>query len=193
VMPRLILMTDRVRLPEPEEAIRQLPRDSAVIVREVTAAARASLARRVQPICRGRHIRLLIAGDWQLAHAIGADGLHLPEATIRHGPQRWRCVRKPSWLVTAAAHERSTIVRAAASGVDAVLLSPVYSTLSHTNAPPLGVLRFASWARRSSIAVYALGGIDGAGARRLLPSGAAGFAAISGLTPMVHPPDPSSA
>jgi thiamine monophosphate synthase len=47
----------------------------------------------------------------------------------------------------------------------------------------LGALRFAALVRGARPAVYALGGIDGAGARRLKDSGAVGIAAIGALTP----------
>ena len=76
---------------------------------------------------------------------------------------------------------------------DAVLLSPVFATRSHPGAPTIGPLRFARWVRESPIPVYALGGIDVPGARRLRHSGAAGFAAIGGLLPPSQPASASPA
>jgi thiamine-phosphate pyrophosphorylase len=183
-LPPLILMTDSIRLPDPDAAILALAPGSAVILRERTRARLAMLARRISPLCRGRRIRLLVAGDWRLAREVGADGLHLPEAMIRHGPGYWRRVRHRDWIVTAAAHSPMAIRLAARLGVDAVLLSPVFATASHPGARTLGPLRFARWARESPVPVYALGGIDAARAHRLRGSGAAGFAGIGGLTCM---------
>lgn len=182
-LPRLILMTDVVRLPDPAPILSALPRGSAVVVRHPESAARAALARRLRPLCRRRGVRLLIAGDARLAAAVGADGLHLPEAAVRRasGPWRlWRCRRR--WLVTAAAHSPAALRRARAAGADAALLSPVFATASHPGAAGLGVLRFTAWARHGGLPVYALGGIDRRSARRLQSSGAAGFAGIGGLT-----------
>jgi thiamine-phosphate pyrophosphorylase len=186
-LPRLILMTDSVRPPDPAIAIHYLPRGSAVIVRELNRERRAALARRIQQLCRLRSVRLWIANDWRLARAIAADGLHLSEASVRRGSRGWRRVRRPGWIVTGAAHSPAAVRRAAKLGVDAVLLSPVFTTKSHPGARTIGALRFARWVRESPVPVYALGGIDAKAARRLRVSGASGFAAIGGLLPSPQP------
>jgi thiamine-phosphate pyrophosphorylase len=88
----------------------------------------------------------------------------------------------PHGLVTAAAHSRRAIVAAARAGVDAVLISPVFSTRSHPDGSTLGVTRFAAlarFARSLGLGVYALGGItDATKIRRLNQSGATGIAGI---------------
>lgn len=180
-MPRLILMTDTRRLPDPVLVIPCLPAGAAVILRHYDDPERAGLALRLARACREHHVRLLIAGDARLARTVRADGLHLPEAMLRGGPGTWRLLRRPRWLITVAAHDEAAVAAAAKAGVSAVLLSPVFATASHPKAPALGPIRFARLARRSPIPVYALGGIDAAQARRLAASGAAGFAAIGGL------------
>jgi thiamine-phosphate pyrophosphorylase len=189
----LILMTDSERLSDPTVAIRRLPRGSAVIIRERNGEARTDLARRVKPLCRCRGVRLLIANDWHLARVIGADGLHLSEASVRRASRRWGVIRRPGWIVTAAAHSRAAVRLSAGLGVDAVLLSPVFATKSHPGAPTIGPLRFARWVRESPIPVYALGGIDARSACRLRGSGALGFAAIGGLAPARQPASTSPA
>ena len=192
-LPRLILMTDSVRLPDPAIAIRNLPRGSAVIVRERHRETRAALARRIKPLCRCRGVRFLIANDWWLARGIGADGLHLSEASVRRASRPWMSSRRPGWIVTSAAHSPRAVRLAAALGVDAVLLSPVFATRSHPGAPTMGPMRFARWVSESPIPVYALGGIDARSGRRLRGSGAAGFAAIGGLLPPSQPASASPA
>ena len=182
-LPPLILMTDAVRLPDPEPALARLPRGSAVILRHRDAAERERLARRLAPHCRRLGLSLIVAGDARLAAAVRADGLHLPEAMLRHGRRGWRLLRRPGWLVTAAAHSPAAIRAAARAGADAVLLSPVFATASHPGAAALGPLRFANLVRHSPLPVYALGGVSVATAPRLAGSGAAGLAAIGGLLP----------
>lgn len=174
-LPRLILMTDRRRLPDPLPRLGCLPRASAVIVREIDPARRRLLVQRLRRPCRRLRLRLLVAADERLAAT--ADGLHLPEAMVRRG---WRR-RRRHCLVTAAAHSPAAVRRAAMRGVDAVLLAPVFPTASHPGAASLGPLRFTRMVRASPLPVYALGGIDAVTARRLLASGAAGFAAIGAL------------
>ena len=162
-----------------------------MIAREIDPVRRRNLVCRLLPPCRRRRIRLLVAADARLAAV--ADGLHLPEAMVRCGCHRWPARRKGT-LLTAAAHSPAAIRRAAARNVDAVLLAPVFATVSHPGAAPLGPLRFARMVRHSPLPVYALGGIDAASARRLRASGAAGFAAIGALAPRsVHPAGDSAA
>lgn len=183
-LPWLILVTDETRLPDPAGAIRGLPRGSAVILRHYGAPDRPTLARRLAALCRRRGVWLLIAGDCRLAAAVGADGVHLPEAAARRGPMVCggrSALRRPGFLVTAAAHSPMALRRAARAGADAALLSPVFATASHPGAKGIGALRFAAWCRRAPLPVYALGGIDRRAARRLKGAGSAGFAAIGGL------------
>lgn len=181
-LPLLILMTDTRRLPDPTAAIMALPRRSAVIFRHYDAPHRIILARDLAETCRRRGVRFLIAGDARLARAVGADGVHLPERIVRHGLRTWRAWRPPHWLVTAAAHSLAAVRAASLAGADAVLLSPVLATASHPDVAVMGPVRFSALVRRSPLPAYALGGISEATARRLTGSGAAGFAAIGGLS-----------
>lgn len=176
-LPPLILMTDDRRLADPVGAVAGLPRGSAVIARHRDGAALEALAWALAGPCRRHGIRLLVSGEARLARAVGAGGLHLPEALARCGPIR----RRPGWLVTAAAHSPAALARASAAGADAALLSPVFTTASHSGPPPLGPLLFAAWCGASPLPVYALGGIDAGSAKRLMGAKPAGFAAIRGL------------
>jgi thiamine-phosphate pyrophosphorylase len=182
-LPTLILLTDEHRLPNPVAAVRWLPRGSAVILRHYAAPDRAALARTLARLCRARGVRLIVAGDWRLAAAVGAGGVHLPEGMARRGRMAWGggAPKPPGFVVTAAAHSPGALWRAWRAGADAALLSPVFATASHPGAAGLGVLRFAGWCRRAPLAVYALGGVNPATARRLAGSGLAGIAGIGGL------------
>lgn len=178
-LPGLLLMTDGERLPDPLPAVRRLPPGAGVILRHYDAPDRSDLAARLAEICRGRGLPLLIAGDWRLAMRVGAAGLHLPEAMVSTRTA-W-CRGRPDWLITAAAHSVNAIRRAQRSGVDAVLVSPVFGTASHPGARTIGRVRFAKMVRESALPVFALGGIGNANAAGLKNSGAVGIAAISAL------------
>ncbi len=178
-LPALILLSDRRRLADPVAAAARLPRGAAVILRHYDAPDRADLARRLARTCRARGIVLLVAGDGALAAAVGAAGLHLPEARIGEC-RSWRR-RRPNWLITAAAHSLPALRRARRAGADAALLSPVFATASHPGARPIGAVAFARLVRASRLPVYALGGVNRATAPRLRGSGAVGIAAISGI------------
>jgi thiamine-phosphate pyrophosphorylase len=117
----------------------------------------------------------LIAGDPALARAIGANGLHLPEARAREAAH-WRA-KNPGWLITASAHSLRAALSAQAA--DAVLLSPVFATDSHKSAPPLSAARARAIARGVPVPVFALGGVTAQNS--VLLSGFSGIAAISAL------------
>jgi thiamine monophosphate synthase len=82
----------------------------------------------------------------------------------------------PHWVITVAAH----CLRGLAAGpADAALLSPVFATASHPNAPSLGAARARLMARQAMLPVLALGGIEARNAGSL--RGFAGLAAIGAL------------
>jgi thiamine-phosphate pyrophosphorylase len=179
----LVLLTDRRRLADPEAAARRLPAGSAVILRDYDAPDRLALALRLRRLTRERRLLLLVAADWRLAARIGADGVHLPEGMAGGGrlaPLLGR-QRRTGRLLTAAAHSRAALARAAELTADAVLLSPVFPTASHPEATVLGSMGFRRLARRAELSVVALGGITAANALRLSGSAAAAIAGISGL------------
>ena len=180
-LPRLIVMSDSERLPDPVAIIDGLPSGTTIILRHYSEPNRRSMADRLVRACRPRRLRVLVAGDAQLAVAVGANGVHLPEHLVAAGSLRWRAWRRPDWLVTAAAHSHSAIVRAHRVSADAVLVSPVFPTISHSEAAPIGPLRFAAMCRASHLPVYALGGVTPELAFRLIGSGAVGIAGISGF------------
>ncbi|MBT4933476.1 MAG: thiamine phosphate synthase [Rhodospirillaceae bacterium] len=171
-------MTDSARLKNPLPAARALAPGSAVILRHYDDKNRAGLARQLIALCRPRHILVLVAGDARLALSTGADGLHLPEAMMA----RRRQLLRPSMLLSVAAHSPKSLAKAAKAGADFALLSPVLPTKSHPGDSTIGILRFAAWALRAPLAVYAMGGINDQNVRRLGGSGAVGWAAIEGLS-----------
>jgi thiamine-phosphate pyrophosphorylase len=178
-LPRLFFFTDPARVPNPEAVLARLPRGAGVVYRAFGASDALARGRRLARIARRRGLTLLAGADAGLAAAIGADGVHLPEraAASAVGLRRAR----PRWIVTAAAHSASAIVRARRAGADAVFVSPVFPSASPSAGRPLGQLRFARLVRGARLPVYALGGIDAATARRIARTGLAGFAAIDAL------------
>lgn len=186
-LPRLYLLGDPARLPDPRAAAARLPPGAAVLARGLSPGVVAGLA----ALARRRRLRLLVAGDGRAALRIGA-GLHLPDRRGTAGLLPFLLARRRrGLLLTAAAHGRAGLARARRLGADAVLLSPVFPTASHPGAPGLGPWRWAALARRAGRPVVALGGVAAGNAGRL-PRWTAGLAAIgalSALPPGLAPPD----
>jgi thiamine-phosphate pyrophosphorylase len=181
-LPQRILLTDSERLADPRDAVRALPDRSGVILRHYNVPDRMGLAHELLAICRPKKIPLLIAGDACLARAVGADGLHLPEDMLAHGLGYWRRWQSPYALLSVAAHSPKALSKAAAASADFALLSPIFKTESHTENNAIGIHRFASWASKAQLPVYALGGITLQNKARILATGAVGWAAIGALS-----------
>lgn len=171
-------MTDDTLAADWASAVFALPRGSAVVVRHREARAREVLARLLRPVCVARGVKLLIADDVKLAARVRADGVHLPQARLAKIPDAR--ARHPRWLVTGAAHDRASLVRAAGLGADAVIVSPIFSTQSHAGREGLGVVRLAAMAVRRGCPVYALGGIDAHSIGRISAVPVTGVALIRG-------------
>ncbi|MQX36494.1 thiamine phosphate synthase [Roseospira navarrensis] len=187
-LPRLWLVSDPVRLPDPASTLARLPRGAGLIWRPygLPWADALTQGRRLRRLSRRRGVVFLVAGDVRLAAAVGADGLHLPEGLARQGVAApallWRRAAAGR-VLSAACHGPRALARAAALGADMAVLSPVFPTASHPGAATLGPLRFALMGRRCGRPVIALGGVTAATARRLPPGAAAGLAAVSGFSP----------
>jgi thiamine-phosphate pyrophosphorylase len=174
-IPSLYFFTDPQRTPDPIAIACRLPPGSAVVYRHFGASERRRVARRLAALCRDRSLVLLIGADPELAHSCGADGVHWPERLLpveRGGEFR---------LVTGAAHGATGLGAAAAAGLDACVLGPVFPTASPSAQTPLGLFRASQLARRCPIPVIALGGVGERRARALLGRGFAGLAAVDAL------------
>lgn len=172
-LPHLWLMTDSDRLADPIGAVRRLPPGCAVIVRHRDATERARLAHALMPLCRARRLKLLIAGDWQLAAAIGADGVHLSEAMARRGCAAGLRLWRRKRLLTVSNHGAGAWPRVPC---DAVILGAVLPTASHPDRRSLGRVRTALLMRRGPTIV--LGGIS---ARTLTQLNGMRLAGIAGI------------
>lgn len=179
-LPALYLFSDPQRLPDPVPAAARLPPGAAVVARGLATTVLLRLA----AMARRRRLRLIVAGDGRLALRLAA-GLHLPDRRGTTGVLPFLLARQRSpglRLLTIAAHGRSGLARARRLEATAIILSPVFPTLSHPGAPALGPLRWSALAARSGRRpVIALGGVTLANAHRLPPR-AAGIAAIGGLS-----------
>ena len=176
-LPPLLFFTDPERTPYIEGAARRLPRGSAIVYRSFGASDAEARASGLLAIARRRGLLLIIGADAELAARVGADGVHLPER-LAH---RARRLRRPGWIITSAAHSALAARRGLASGADAVVVSAILASNSPSAGAPIGPVRLAALVRMAGGAVYGLGGINDKTARRLMPTGLVGLAAVEAL------------
>ncbi len=174
-LPALFAFTDPVRTPDPVKLAECLPPGSGLVLRTFGDQGLRQKAPVIAAIAERREVMLLIAGDPDLAAEVGAGGVHWPESRLHQAAKA-----RFKGLQTASAHSPSA-VRRAQGLVDAVFVSAAFSSNSPSAGRPLGPFRLASYARRSTLPVYALGGINERTAKRLAHTGISGAAAIEGL------------
>ena len=176
--PALLFFTDPVRTPQPWLTAAALPPGAAVVYRSFGAADARSVAERLRRLTAARGVRLLIGLDADLAQAVGADGVHLPERALDRADDLRR--RHPGWQVTGAVHSAASL--AGARALSAAVLSPVFAAggaSAHRSA--LGVTAFAALVRDAPVPVYALGGLSADNADSLRGSGACGLAGVASI------------
>ncbi len=177
-LPPLLFFTDPRRTPRPWETAARLPAGSGVVFRAFGAADARETGLRLREATRRRDGLLLVGLDPELAEAVEADGVHLPERALAYASTL--SAARPDWRITGAAHSAEAL--AAAQGLDAVALSPVFPAGgASAGQPSLGVRGFSDLVGAASVPVYALGGIGPGNARALLGSGACGLAAVSAI------------
>lgn len=175
-LPPLLFFTDPERTPEPWRTAERLPTGAGVVYRHFGAADAEATARRLKAIAVERGLVLLIGLDVDLAEAVEADGVHLPERALSQA--KAVRVRHPDWILTGAAHSVEQAV--ATEGLDAVVLSPIFPAGGASAAKPsLGVDALAAVAAHRP--VYALGGVGPNTIGALKFSGANGIAGVEAI------------
>jgi 8-oxo-dGTP diphosphatase len=134
-----------------------------------------TLTRRALALAKPYGARVLVNGTPAQVLRYGADGVHLTAAALRTARER-PCVP----VVGASCHDEAELERAAALGVDFVVLGPVSATASHPGAAAMGWEAFARLAADYPLPVYALGGMRHADLAAAWNAGAHGVAMMRG-------------
>lgn len=160
-LPDLWVLSDERNDAELESILSSRTRRLAFVYRHYFLAPLERKKRfdRLARIARRHGHLVILSSDAPAALRWGADGYYASPARLR--PKR------AGLLAIATAHDMGELAAANRFGADAVMLSPVFPTRSHPGARMLGPLRFLAMARHAKMPVIALGGMNGARARRL--------------------------
>jgi len=176
-VPPLLFFTDPERTPHPWEVASRMPPGSGVVYRGFGRPEALDEAHRLRTVTQEQGMALLIGEHAELADAVGADGLHLPERALMAAASlaAWR----PGWILTGAVH--SVAAARAARDLDAAILSPIFPAGGTSAARPTLGLDALSAAASGAVPVFALGGISARTAGRLAGTGCGGLAGVSGI------------
>jgi thiamine-phosphate pyrophosphorylase len=189
--PPVLLITDRKQAHRPLEevvasALRGGCRWISVREKDLPAEDQAALALRLVRLAAPFGARLMLHGDPRIARETNLFGVHLPAGGDVRAARE--ALGATAW-VSASVHSFDEILAAAAAGVDAVTLSPVFTSASKPGyGPALGLEALAESARRSPVPIIALGGItDGSRLRACLDAGASGVAVMGAIMRATDP------
>ncbi len=201
VSERLYLITDRrvcggteglvARL---SAALRGAPRGSVIVQlreKDLETGALIALGLRIRALCTESGARLLVNRRADVARAISAEGVHLPD--VGGDVAAARAALGGNGLIAASTHTPGRAATQSMAGADLIVLGPMWETLSKAGpgAPaPLGPESLSEAASLMSgpTRLFALGGVDTAArAREAIRAGAHGVAAIRGVLAVDDP------
>lgn len=183
---RLLLVTDRHQargrpLPEilHDAVVAGLP---AIQLRErdLPTDELLPLLQEIQSITTPQAVPLIVNDRVDLMMAFDLAGVHLRSDSLPIHPVR--TVIGPRRLVGISTHSVSDVEQANQSGADYVVFGPIFDTPSKRSfGPPQGLTMLTEVCRRSSIPVFAIGGITCERVGDVRRAGAHGVAVIGAL------------
>lgn len=153
---------------------------SMIQIREKRLPARLlfELARHAVDMSRGSPTRLIVNDRVDVAIAAGADGVHLPETSLRPGTVR--SAFGDELVIGKSIHSIDSAREIAAERPDYIFFGPVFETPG--KGPAVGLELLARIHDSvPDIPLIALGGIEEHNCRQAIEAGAAGVAAIRAL------------
>lgn len=183
-LPRVHAVTDRGVLEDPQYRIRLAAIAAAgpaiaLHARDPAAHGRSLLhvAERMMAHARPPEAAVIVSGRPDIARAIGAHGVHLPQGAL--GPRDARAVLGPGWI-GASVHDEPEAHAALEEGVDYLLAGTVFPSTTHPDRPAAGIALVERLAQLG-VPVIAIGGVTPERAAEVRAAGGYGVAAIGAL------------
>jgi thiamine-phosphate pyrophosphorylase len=182
---RLYLITDRKLIADRYSliaAVRLALRGGvkAIQLREKDLNARdlLKLAYKMRALTNKHEAKLFINDRFDIAIAVGADGVHLTQSSIP--VHAVRNTVKKKLMIGVSTHSLKEAKEAEKGGADFITLGPVYRTPSKLKyGDPVGPNTLRNVGRKIKIPVFAIGGIKGDKVNDVMEAGAYGVAMIS--------------
>ena len=148
--------------------------------KQLSKADYQALALEVLALVKAYNGYLVLNGSFELLSAVDAHGIHLP--SVHYLKLKARPIKR-NYLLSVACHNDAELIQAEAIHADIVTISPVFQTPSSPKSQlaTLGWEAFSTLATRTSLPVYALGGLSREDYATAKKWGAYGIAAIRGL------------
>jgi thiamine-phosphate pyrophosphorylase len=185
-----VFFTDRKKISDFEKIIKNLPKNSAIIIREydLTKIEREIFAKKIIDLAKPRTLKILIGKDFALAKKLKADGVHFSDRD--HLPLQF--LNKKSapkkFIFSISCHNLKSVLKSLKLKPDMIFISPIFPTTSHSDAEILGLRNLAKISSKTkkrgylfgltSAPIYALGGINSDNIQSVRKLQISGFGAI---------------
>lgn len=154
-------------------------RDKENSVRTIVAAATA-----LQPFLNAHKAALIINDHVDIAHAVGADGVHLGLSDL--SVDEARNILGPDAIIGLSLEELSHLPLA--NGADYVAASPLFPTRTKKDAaPPWGLEGLSTLRKATTLPIVVIGGIQAHHIPKILHCGANGIAVVSAIAEAICP------
>ena len=162
-LPQIFFFTDRKAIKDIFFTISNLPKNSAVIIREydLNYKKRLEFAYKIVDIAKKKSLKIFVGKDWKLAVKIKADGIHFSDRI--KSKDHFKILNKnlnKKFLLSCSCHNPRSIKVAEQYNCDLIFYSPIFLTKSHIGHNPIGVLKLRNLILKTSTPIYALGGIN---------------------------------
>jgi len=189
---KLYLVTDRNQFSSVDEfldAVASSLKGGVQIVqlREKAANAREfiELGRKIKELCALYDALFIINDRVDIAHIIGADGVHLGQEDIDIDAAR-HILGKDS-IIGLSTHAPEQALKAVDSGADYIGVGPVFETPTKPGRKSVG-LEYVEWASKNiDIPWFAIGGINSGNVSEVINSGASRIAVVRAIINSENP------
>ncbi len=162
-----------------ENILQKLPKNSYFIFREyyLDKDNRFSLAKKLKEVANKRHIKFIVAMDFDLARKVGADGVHFSDHKKLPFSFFSRNLFKKNFIFSYSCHNLKSALFSHKNGFDLNFISPIFTTTSHADSNILGKIGYLKILHKCPN-ILPLGGINNKNITFIKKSGALGFGAI---------------
>jgi thiamine monophosphate synthase len=181
-----VFFTDRKKIFDFFSAIKNLPKNSTIIIREydLKGHEREAFAKKIIALAKIKKAKILIGKDFNLAKKLKADGVHFSD----FDRLPWQFFKRKSFpkkfIFSLACHSFGSLLKAQKLKTDLIFISPIFASTSHADVKPLGLKNLAKITFKTKNSNYlasrirALGGVNSTNLKRLRKLGIQGFGAI---------------
>jgi len=181
-----IFFTDRKKISDFENVIKNLPKNSTVIIREydLDQKSREEFAKKIISLARTKGLRIVIGKDIVLAKKLKADGVHFSDFDKLPLQFFKRKSFEKKFIFSFASHSEKSLLKSKKLKPTVVFLAPIFPTSSHADTKIIGLKNLAkiTFKNRSSDylspRIYALGGINSENIKSIRKLPISGFGAI---------------